>query len=156
MTDERWQLAHAIYESAAPLSEPLRQQYVQANAPDAEIASRVLSMLDEIERATASDVFSEGVFSTGDAARPSLAPGTRLGPYEIHSRIGAGGMGVVYRALDPRLNRHVAIKLLLPELPLTFRPRSACAAKQEQLQPWTIRTFARSSKSVKTATLCSW
>lgn len=42
----------------------------------------------------------------------SLAAGTRLGPYEIHSLIGAGGMGEVYRARDPRLNRDVAIKVL--------------------------------------------
>src|SRR5204862_4318328 len=41
-----------------------------------------------------------------------LLPGTRLGPYEILARIGAGGMGVVYRARDPRLDRQVAIKLL--------------------------------------------
>ena len=42
----------------------------------------------------------------------SLAAGTRLGPYEIHSLVGAGGMGEVYRARDPRLNRDVAIKVL--------------------------------------------
>jgi serine/threonine protein kinase len=41
-----------------------------------------------------------------------VAPGTRLGPYEVLARIGEGGMGVVYRALDPRLDRQVAIKLL--------------------------------------------
>ena len=40
----------------------------------------------------------------------ALAPGTRLGPYEIDSLIGAGGMGQVYRARDPRLGRNVAIK----------------------------------------------
>jgi hypothetical protein len=43
-----------------------------------------------------------------------LPPGTRLGPYEIGAPIGAGGMGVVYRARDPRLDRDVAIKLLPP------------------------------------------
>jgi serine/threonine protein kinase/Tol biopolymer transport system component len=42
----------------------------------------------------------------------SLGPGTRLGPYEVVSQIGAGGMGEVFRAHDPRLNRDVAIKLL--------------------------------------------
>lgn len=41
-----------------------------------------------------------------------LAPGTKLGPYEIQSLIGAGGMGEVYRARDSRLKRDVAIKVL--------------------------------------------
>src|SRR5713226_820356 len=41
-----------------------------------------------------------------------LTPGTRLGPYEIQSPLGAGGMGEVYRARDTRLDRSVAIKIL--------------------------------------------
>src|ERR1700730_18434000 len=40
-----------------------------------------------------------------------LAPGTKLGPYEIQSPLGAGGMGAVYRAKDTRLDRTVAIKI---------------------------------------------
>ena len=46
-----------------------------------------------------------------------LPSGTRLGPYEIIGRIGAGGMGTVYKALDTRLNRTVAIKFLSEQLP---------------------------------------
>jgi eukaryotic-like serine/threonine-protein kinase len=45
-----------------------------------------------------------------------LPPGARIGPYRIVSRVGAGGMGVVYKGWDPRLERDVAIKLLHPEL----------------------------------------
>jgi len=46
----------------------------------------------------------------------TLAPGTRLGPYEIVDALGAGGMGEVYQARDTRLDRDVVIKVL----PLDF------------------------------------
>jgi eukaryotic-like serine/threonine-protein kinase len=42
----------------------------------------------------------------------ALTPGTKLGPYEIQSLLGAGGMGEVYRARDPQLGRDIAIKIL--------------------------------------------
>src|SRR6185369_8120081 len=42
----------------------------------------------------------------------ALAPGSRIGPYEIGAQIGVGGMGEVYRATDTNLSRHVAIKVL--------------------------------------------
>ncbi len=42
----------------------------------------------------------------------ALAPGVRLGPYEIVSALGAGGMGEVYRARDTKLKREVAVKVL--------------------------------------------
>src|SRR5215204_3648068 len=44
-----------------------------------------------------------------------ITPGTRLGAYEVVAKIGAGGMGEVYRARDTKLNRDVAIKVL-PDL----------------------------------------
>jgi serine/threonine protein kinase/Tol biopolymer transport system component len=46
----------------------------------------------------------------------ALTSGIKLGPYEIQSRLGAGGMGEVYRALDTRLDRTVAIKVLASHL----------------------------------------
>src|ERR1700752_1541108 len=45
----------------------------------------------------------------------ALTAGTRLGPYEIQSPLGAGGMGEVYRGRDTRLDRTVAIKILPAE-----------------------------------------
>jgi Tol biopolymer transport system component/tRNA A-37 threonylcarbamoyl transferase component Bud32 len=58
-----------------------------------------------------------------------LSAGTRLGPYEILAPIGAGGMGEVYRARDPRLNRDVAIKVSAAQFSERFaREAQAIAA----------------------------
>ena len=62
----------------------------------------------------------------------SLLPGTRLGPYEIQSAIGAGGMGQVFRAHDTKLGRDVAIKAL-PELVANDPERIARFSREAQL-----------------------
>src|SRR5512138_920567 len=61
-----------------------------------------------------------------------LQPGYRLGPYEIVGFVGAGGMGEVYRARDPRLNRDVAIKIL----------HASVAADPERLHRFTAEAQA--------------
>ena len=63
----------------------------------------------------------------------TLASGTKLGPYEITSQLGSGGMGVVYRAHDPSLDRDIAIKVL-PE--------------QLAAEPDALRRFQREAKAV--------
>ncbi|MGA8622011.1 MAG: protein kinase [Candidatus Sulfotelmatobacter sp.] len=73
--------------------------------------------------------------STSDSVPYTLSPGARFGSYEILQRLGAGGMGEVYRAKDTRLDREVAIKTLSldrcsqPEALSRFEQeaRSACA-----------------------------
>ena len=60
-----------------------------------------------------------------------ITNGSRLGPYEIISRLGAGGMGEVWRARDTRLDRAVAVKVLPAELAANanFRARFEREAK---------------------------
>lgn len=62
----------------------------------------------------------------------SLAPGTRLGSYEVAAQIGAGGMGEVYRARDIKLNRDVALKVL-PESFLQDADRVARFQREAQV-----------------------
>jgi len=77
-----------------------------------------------------------GAVSSGlkPTLRMSLSAGTRLGPHEVLSSIGAGGMGEVYKARDTRLDRTVAIKILPsadPDLKARFeREAKAIAALQ--------------------------
>src|SRR5262247_2573520 len=62
-----------------------------------------------------------------------LGPGVRLGPYEVTSAIGAGGMGEVYRGTDTRLNRAVAIKVL---------------GRDASLKPESRRRFEREAQAI--------
>jgi serine/threonine-protein kinase len=62
----------------------------------------------------------------------ALASGTRFGPYEIADEIGAGGMGVVYRATNTNLKRDVAVKIL-PESFATDTERLARFEREAKL-----------------------
>ncbi len=64
----------------------------------------------------------------------ALQPGTTLGPYEIQSPLGAGGMGEVYKARDTRLDRTVAIKVLLPHV--ADDPDLRQRFEREEIRKW--------------------
>jgi serine/threonine protein kinase len=76
----------------------------------------------------------------------SLQPSTRLGPYEIISSIGAGGMGEVYKARDKRLNRTVAVKVLSRDMAgrkcasgLSARRRAVSSLNHPHICPLSVR-----------------
>jgi hypothetical protein len=80
----------------------------------------------------------------------SLEPGARLGPYEVLSSIGAGGMGEVYRARDTRLQRDVAIKVL-PDLFAADLSASRDSNVKRRSSPRSIILTSRRSTASKTA-----
>jgi serine/threonine-protein kinase len=77
-----------------------------------------------------------------------LAAGTRLGPYEVLSLIGAGGMGEVYRARDTRLDRSVAIKVLPADLAGDDAPSSGSGAARARSRDERRARFEREARAV--------
>lgn len=111
LTPERWQRVRDILEQALDLAPEKRARFLDlACSSDPSLRNEVQSFLSADDKAASS-------FLENPALRSSLlAPGTKLGDYEIVAQIGAGGMGVVYRAQDLRLGRSVAIKVLREHL----------------------------------------
>jgi serine/threonine protein kinase len=110
---EDWRHVRELFETALALPADHRRSYVARTCGgDDALRRQVELLLDSHERA---NPFLEspapGPFESTATGGPSLA-GRRIGPYEIVLRIGAGGMGEVYKAHDTKLDRPVALKLL--------------------------------------------
>ncbi|HEX8711972.1 MAG TPA: protein kinase [Terracidiphilus sp.] len=112
-----------IFAATSSTPEALRGAFLEAACGgDTSLRAEVEELLTESQRgrrAGAREADAETQFPGGTAAgamdEAELGPGAMVGPYRIEERVGVGGMGVVYRALDLRLDRHVAIKVIHPK-----------------------------------------
>jgi eukaryotic-like serine/threonine-protein kinase len=115
MTPERWREVERIFQAVLEREPSERSAFLDDMcAGDAELRHEVESLLDghrPDDRFWESGALKEAARTLADEA-PQPARGQRLGSYELIERIGAGGMGEVWRALDAALGRDVAIKIL--------------------------------------------
>jgi eukaryotic-like serine/threonine-protein kinase len=116
MTPERWKRISDVLEGALERAPGERRAWLAAVcADDHEVRLEAESLLDRHDESMLLDRPMADVAARILEDAP-LAAGTLIGPYRIESPLGAGGMGVVYRARDTKLDRDVAIKTLPPTL----------------------------------------
>ena len=106
MTADRWQRVEAVCHAALARPEAERRAFLaDACGGDEDLRREVESLLAQAASAAA-------FFETPLAGVAPSIVGRQLGAYRLEERIGAGGMGEVYRATDTRLGREVAVKIL--------------------------------------------
>jgi len=100
MTPERWRQVEALYHAVLEQPPDRRAPFLAAACGDDQPLHREVA-----------DLLAETPEQETGETRTVLLPGADLGPYHIVSRLGEGGMGMVYRGVDTRLGRPVAIKI---------------------------------------------
>lgn len=119
MKADNWEKLENIFHAAIGLPLGERQPFlVRECAGDPSLQTEVESLIESFEGGAEfldEPVFEIGLGALHQSAQKNLS-GTTIGFYEIKEKIGAGGMGEVYKAFDTRLNRFVALKFLSDSL----------------------------------------
>ena len=132
---DRQHVISSLYTAALAREGDDRARFLREACPDDDVRAEIESLLGYEQKAkqflegSARSVLANTVTEDQDPT-PSIV-GRMIGSYEVLSLIGAGGMGLVYRARDTRLGRHVALKILSSRLRLTARARHGSIAKRD-------------------------
>ena len=121
-TPKRWRFLEELYRAAAKRPAGERAAFLQEACSDDDLRREVESLLRFEGR-------GDTLMQQSPWTRPpAVEPGMRLGPYEIESRLGAGGMGEVWKARDTRLGRSVAVKVSKTEFSERFEREARAVA----------------------------
>ena len=160
MDPERWRQVEEVYHAALEFEPKARAAFLEtACEGDQELRREVESLIAQGDSDSRGPIDRPAWAHDASVAEASeirwLSPGVQVGVYRIEAPLGAGGMGIVYKAIDTKLNRHVAIKLV-SQLGRTPRRAGDFDAKPRRHPRSTIRTFSRFMMSASSMNGSTW